>query len=144
MARWIQEGYWGQYFIRLSAEGLLAFQRPIGGGRWRMYVVNLNPADGGGAKLTSIEIYDNAGLVAPGVVEGGTRLPGSPPPQAYGYLLNPATPATSAAPGQAGYVRPGAPPNARLVDLLRSLNDGIPISAAPPPQRTPNTDDDEP
>lgn len=75
MARWIQEGYWGQYFIRLSAEGLLAFQRPIGGGRWRMYVVNLNPADGGGAKLTSIEIYDNAGLVAPGVVEGGTRLP---------------------------------------------------------------------
>lgn len=144
MARWIQEGYWGQYFIRLSAEGLLAFQRPMGGGRWRMYVVNLNPADGGGAKLTSIEIYDNAGLVAPGVVPGGVRLPGSPPPQAYGYLLNEAGPATAAAPGQPGYVRPGAPPNARLVDILRSFNDGIPLATGTTTNRTPTTDEDEP
>ena len=143
MSRWIQEGYWGQYFIRLSAEGSLAFQRPMGGGRWRMYVVNLNPGDGGGAKLTNIEIYDNAGLVAPGVVPGGIRLPGSPPPQAYGYLLTEAGSATPATPGQPGYVRPGAPPNARLVDILRSFNDGIPIAAAPP-HRTPTTDDDEP
>ena len=143
MSRWIQEGYWGQYFIRLSAEGLLAFQRPLGGGRWRMYVVNLNPDDGGGARLTSFERYDNAGLVAPGVVEGGIRLPGSPPPQAYGYLLNPAGSATAATPSQPGYVRPGAPPNARLVDILRSFNDGIPIAGAPP-KRTPTTDDDEP
>ena len=74
---------------------------------------------------------------------GGIRLPGSPPPQAYGYLLNEAGPATAAAPGQPGYVRPGAPPNARLVDILRSFNDGIPIAAAPP-RRTPTTDDDEP
>ena len=143
MARWIQEGYWGQYFIRLSAEGLLAFQRPLGDGRWRMYVVNLNPGDGGGAKLTNFEVYDNAGLVAPGVVPGGTRLPGSPAPQAYGRLLTDAG-TSAAAPGQPGYVRPGAPPNARLVDLLRSINDGTAPSPAPSPIRKPPPNDDEP
>ena len=82
-------------------------------------------------------------LVAPGVVPGGTRLPGSPAPQAYGRLLTDAGTST-AAPGQPGYVRPGAPPNARLVDLLRSLNDGTAPSPAPSPIRKPPPNDDEP
>lgn len=142
MARWIQEGYWGQYFIRLSAEGLLAFQQPLGDGRWRMYVVNLNPADGGGAKLTSFDKYDNPGLVAAGVVPGGVRLPGSPTPQAYGWVL--ASDAQSGSP-RPGSARPGAPPQARLVDVLRSVNDGEPIAAAKPPRRVSNNNnDDEP
>lgn len=47
MTRWIQEGYWGRFFLRLSEDGLLQFQIPMPGGRWRLLQVDLTPGDGG-------------------------------------------------------------------------------------------------
>ena len=121
MARWIQEGYWGRYLLRLRDDGLLQFHIPRAGGGWRVLEVNLSPADDGAFGLTSYRWFEVASTPT---LQGGNV-------------------SAASAPGQPGYVRPGAPPNARLVDILRSFNDGIPVAAAPS-HRTPTTDDDEP
>ena len=128
MARWIQEGYWGRYLLRLRDDGTLFFYVPRAGGGWRVTEVDLSPADDGAFGLTSFKWYEVASTPTLQSSSSGGSSSGSAAP----------------APAQPGYVRPGAPPNARLVDILRSLNDGIPISAAPPPPQTQTTDDDEP
>ena len=132
MTRWIQEGYWGRFFLRLSEDGLLQFQMPMPRGRWRLVQIDLFPADGGGAKLTTFEKYDNDALFAPGVVPGGVRLPGSPAPTAYGVPVG--EPPPRGTPSRVA----GGPPQARLVDVLRSYNGGPDITEKPPPS------DDEP
>ena len=45
--RWVQEGYWGRYFLRLSEDGQFQFQIPRGGGVWRVIQLDLMPDDGG-------------------------------------------------------------------------------------------------
>ena len=132
MTRWVQEGYWGRFFLRLSEDGLLQFQIPMPSGRWRLLQVDLTPGDGGGARLTTFEKYDNDHIFAPGVVPGGVRLPGSPAPTAYGVPVGGEPPRGS--PSRIA----GGPPQARLVDVLRSYNDGPDITEKPPPS------DDEP
>ena len=132
MTRWVQEGYWGRFFLRLSEDGLLQFQIPMPSGRWRLLQVDLTPGDGGGARLTTFEKYDNDYIFAPGVVPGGVRLPGSPAPTAYGVPVGVEPPRGS--PSRIA----GGPPQARLVDVLRSYNDGPDITEKPPPS------DDEP
>ena len=120
MARWIQEGYWGRYLLRLRDDGLLQFHIPRAGGGWRVLEVDLSPADDGAFGLTNYRWFEVAST--PTLQSGSSGA--------------------AASPGQPGYVRPGAPPNARLVDILRSLNDGTPIPSAAPPPRTRATDEE--
>ena len=130
MARWIQEGYWGRYLLRLRDDGTLFFYVPRAGGGWRVTEVDLSPADDGAFGLTSFKWYEVASTptLQPSGSGGSGGSGGGAAP----------------APGQPGYVRPGAPPNARLVDILRSVNDGAPTRPAPSPSRRPPPNDDEP
>lgn len=120
--RWVQEGYWGRYFLRLSEDGHFQFQIPRGGGVWRVIQLDLTPDDGGTFGLTSYSAYDVAGQAGAGQPTGTA-----------GHA-----PASQARPAPRV---PGAPPNARLVDILRSVNDRS--QPGDPPART-DTNPDEP
>lgn len=104
MARMVHSGYFGNWFLRLYDNGTLEIGIPKRPGFWDVITVNLKPGDGGTFGLTTFNRT--------------TQF----------QWLQEQSPQTT--PG-AGRPPPGAPPNARLVDVLRALNETSTVANAP-------------
>lgn len=113
MARIVHSGYFGNWFLRLHDDGTLEIGIPKKPGYWDVITVDLTPGDGGTFGLTTFNRTSQ-----------------------FNWLSE-QPPRTASGPGRA---LPGAPPNARLVDVLRARNESSTVANAPDPLRDPGTD----